>query len=434
MCCIEVVEKTSGWPVPLVMLRTTHNVTFVTDNAGVAAFDLPELMGVETWLYVESPGYEVPKDGFGMRGVRVTPKPGATVRIEVTRTSIARRLGRLTGGGLFAESRKLGRETSWKEAGVLGCDSVQNAVYKGRMFWLWGDTTMARYPLGIFHSTSATTPVKPLKRFTPPVKIALDYFTDEKGAPRAVARMPGSGPTWLTGYVTLPDKTGAEHLVATYQKIKPPLDLYKCGLCVWDDETENFVNLKVVWEKSESTSKPTLVPEGHPIFVSDAKGKRWVIFGDPFPQLRCPATFEAWRNPKTWEKLTPQKELKSVVGKRVQPHRGSIAWNAYRKCYVTVFMERFGSPSAFGEVWFAEAPKPTGPWGPAVKIVSHENYTFYNVRIHPEFTPAGSPVLLFEGTYTQQFADHPPPTPRYDYNQILYRIDLDDVRLEAARK
>ena len=40
-CRIDVVEQGSGWPVPLVELRTTHNVRFVSDNAGVIAFDLP---------------------------------------------------------------------------------------------------------------------------------------------------------------------------------------------------------------------------------------------------------------------------------------------------------------------------------------------------------------------------------------------------------
>ena len=48
--------------------------------------------------------------------------------------------------------------------------------------------------------------------------------------------------------------------------------------------------------------------------------------------------------------------------------------------------------------------------------------------------PDGSPILIFEGTYTMQFANHPAPTPRYDYNQILYRLDLDDPRLEPAQK
>ena len=100
--------------------------------------------------------------------------------------------------------------------------------------------------------------------------------------------------------------------------------------------------------------------------------------------------------------------------------------------WVAIFMQRFGKPSAFGELWYAEADSPTGPWGPAVKILSHDNYTFYNPRIHWESIDAKSPVLLFEGTYTQQFADHPTPTPRYDYNQILYRLDLDDPDLRPA--
>jgi hypothetical protein len=114
-------------------------------------------------------------------------------------------------------------------------------------------------------------------------------------------------------------------------------------------------------------------------------------------------------------------------------HSGSIAWNSFRQRWVTVFMQAGGKPSAFGELWYAEAGSPTGPWGNAVKILSHENYTFYNPRLHPELTPDDSPVLLFEGTYTQQFANRPVPTPRYDYNQILYRLDLDDPALKPAQ-
>jgi hypothetical protein len=82
-----------------------------------------------------------------------------------------------------------------------------------------------------------------------------------------------------------------------------------------------------------------------------------------------------------------------------------------------------------GEIWYAEADSPFGPWGSAVKVVGHDNYTFYNPHLHPEFTAPDSPVLLFEGTYTATFADRPPATPRFDYNQILYRLDLDDPAL-----
>src|SRR5689334_6785156 len=112
-CRIEVVEKETGWPVPLVELRTTHNIRLVTDNAGVIAFDLPELMGRETWFTVIGTGYEVPKDTFGFRGVRLKPEPGKTLKVEVSRTIIAKRLGRLTGGGIFAESQKVGKENRW---------------------------------------------------------------------------------------------------------------------------------------------------------------------------------------------------------------------------------------------------------------------------------------------------------------------------------
>lgn len=434
-CRIEVVEKGTGWPVPLVEMRTTHLERLVTDNAGVIAFDLPELMGRETWFDVLGHGYEIPKDGFGMHGVRLTPHPGQTLRVEVNRTIIAKRLGRLTGGGLFAESQKLGRELDWPETGVLGCDSIQNAVYKGKMFWLWGDTTLGRYPLGVFDSTSATTAIQPLAKFEPPVRVKFDYFRDAKGSPRGVAKMPGSGPTWVTGYVTLKDRHGGEHLVASYMKVKPPLEAYEWGLCEWNDATETFDKLRVLWTKSEATPKAPLIPEGHPLFWRDPSGKEWLLLGNPLPTWRCPATFEAWQDAATWEALKPQTTLPSVEdGQPVKLHSGSAAWNPWRKRWVAVFMQSGGKPSAFGELWYAEADSPLGPWGKTVKILSHDNYTFYNPRLHPEFTAPDAPILLFEGTYTMQFADRPHPTARYDYNQILYRLDLDDPKLKGVQE
>ncbi len=432
-CRIEVVEKGSGWPVPLVEFRTTHQVRLVTDNAGLIAFDLPEMMGRETWFDVIGHGYERPKDGFGMRGVRLVPEPGKTVRVELDRTIVAKRLGRLTGGGLFAESQKLGLAADWRESGSFGCDTVQTAVYNGKLFWAWGDTTLARYPLGIYDTSAATTPLAPFTSLEPPLRPAYDYFRDGQGLPRGVAKMPGDGPTWISGTATLLDKTGRERLVTTYVKIHPPLDAYESGLCVWNDETSAFDRLRVLWTKSGDAPKPPRMPDGHPSIWTDEQGKRWVLFGDPLPRLRCPATFEAWQDPATWEQLTPQKQLPSATdGQAVKPHSGSIAWSAFRQRWVTVFMQDFGKPSAFGELWYAESESPTGPWGPAVKVLSHDNYTFYNPRLHLECTPDGSPILLFEGSYTAEFADKPPKTPRYDYTQILYRLDLDDPALKPA--
>jgi hypothetical protein len=246
--------------------------------------------------------------------------------------------------------------------------------------------------------------------------------------------MPGSGPTWVSAYVSLPDRSGVSRLVGTYIKVRPPMEAYESGLCVWSEASQSFERLRVLWTKSDSAPKQPPAPDGHPILWTDAAGKPWVLFGNPLPRLRCPATFESWQDASSWEKLEPQESLASAAdGKPVKPHSGSVAWSPWRRRWVTVFMETFGKPSAFGELWYAEAATPTGPWGKAVKILSHQNYTFYNPRIHPEFSAGDSPVLIFEGTYTQQFADRPHPTPRYDYNQILYRLDLTDPRLRPAQ-
>lgn len=430
LCRIDVVEEGSGWPVPLVELRTMHNVWFISDNAGVIAFDLAELMGKETWFFVEGHGYEVPRDGFGYRGVRLTPMPGKRLTVTVKRQLPAKRLGRITGGGLFGECQRLGFELDWHDQGILGCDSVQTAVHNDRLYWAWGDTVLPGYPLGLFHMISATTELQPLRSFTPPVRLRYDYFCDEEGRLRTVARMPGSGPTWISGYVSLPDKDQKQRLVATYVKIKPPLAAYESGLCVWDDKKERFERHKVLWTKTPESPSVPPSPDGHPTFWTDEDGKEWVLFGDPFPRLKCAATFESWSDPDSWQAIKPQPTVPSADGKEeITPHRGSIAWNAYRKRWVAVFTQLHGKPSSLGEIWYAEADHPTGPWGSAVKVVTHTNYTFYNPRLHPEFTLTDSPVLLFEGTYTKQFANNPPATARHDYNQILYRLDLDDPDL-----
>lgn len=431
---IQIVEERTGWPVPLVELRTTHHARFVSDNSGNIAFDLPELIGRETWFDVRADGYEVKADGFGMRGVRLTPMPGKLLTVELKRTSIARRVGRLTGAGQFAESQKLGLPRDWPESGIVGQDSVQNAVHRGKLFWFWGDTTLAKYPLGIFDGTGATTEISPLRTPYPSLYLRLNYFTNETGAPRGIAPMPGKGPTWVTGLASLPDKTGTPRLVCAYMKIKPPLEAYEWSLATWNEEKNIFEKLKTVWTKSDTAPKAPPIPEGHPVSWKDAAGKEWLLFGNPFPTLRCPATFEAWQDAKTWEVLKPQPSLTGSNGETVKPHSGSIAWHPWRKRCVTVFMQAFGKPSAFGELWYAEADAPTGPWGTAVKVLSHGNYTFYNPRLHIEFAPADSPHLFFEGTYTMQFANQPTPTPRYDYNQILYRLDLNDPALQRAQQ
>ena len=47
------------------------------------------------------------EDRFGNSGVRVVPTPGGSLTVRVRRELPAKRLGRITGGGLFSDSQKL---------------------------------------------------------------------------------------------------------------------------------------------------------------------------------------------------------------------------------------------------------------------------------------------------------------------------------------
>ncbi len=117
-----------------------------------------------------------------------------------------------------------------------------------------------------------------------------------------------------------------------------------------------------------------------------------------------------------------------LTGKRVLAHGGSVYWNASRHRWVMIAVEIMGS-SLLGELWFAEADAPLGPWVYARKIVTHDDYSFYNPKQHPFFDQDGGRVVFFEGTYTSTFSGNKDPTARYDYNQVMYQLDLADPRL-----
>ncbi|MBP86631.1 MAG: hypothetical protein CMJ64_07945 [Planctomycetaceae bacterium] len=44
----------------------------------------------------------------------------------------------------------------------------------------------------------------------------------------------------------------------------------------------------------------------------------------------------------------------------------------------------------------------------------------------------GGRVIFFEGTYTNMFSGNNDQTPRYNYNQIMYKLDLSDPRLRLS--
>ena len=426
---VRVMDRATRCGVPLVELRTVHQQKYFTDNAGVVAIDEPELMGQSVFFHVASHGYEFPKDGFGYRGRKIAVKPGEEITLVIDRVNIAERLYRITGAGGYDHSVRAGLETPVEKpllnSKVFGCDSVLTAIFDGKLFWIWGDTNRPAYPLGNFHATGAVSDLPSKGGIDPATGIELQYFQNADGFVKPMAKMPGEGPTWLSGLTVLPDESGADHLVAFYVKVKPPLTVYERGLCEWDREREEFVHVRTL------PLEGGLVPVGHP-FEREVDGEPFVFYADPLPTMRIPKRYGAWKDPANWQAVETRADFRAAeTGSPVKAHRGSIAWSDFRNRWIMIFTETGGS-SYLGEVWYAEADAPEGPWETCVKVVTHDQYSFYNPKQHPYFADSEGKFLFFEGTYTAMFSGNPDKTPKYDYNQILYRLDLADERLRAA--
>jgi hypothetical protein len=474
---VVVVDDQTGRGVPLVELKTVNEIRYVTDSAGVAAIDEPGLIGRSVFFHVRSHGYEFAKDGFGIRGqaLKVVAGGGATIRVK--RVNVAERLYRVTGGGIYRDSVLVGRPTPIKEpllnAQVLGQDSVLMARYRGKLHWFWGDTNKPAYPLGNFHTPGAVSDPPGEGGLDPDAGVDLTYYTDANGFARPTAALPGPGPTWLGGLAAFRDETGTERLVAGYAKIRPPLETYERGVVAFDPEKAGFE--KVATFPLTAPSYPT----GHTLTLKEGDAT-FLSYTTPFPLTRVralmadladPARYEsftcltpgstidrpefdraadgalrfAWRanapavGPTEQAKFVRQGKMKAgeglaalrdvETGAAVVAHAGTVAWNAYRGRWIMIAVETMGKPSFLGEVWFAEADSPLGPWAYARRVVTHDRYSFYNPKHHPEFDADGGRRIYFEGTYVTTFSGNIDPTPRYDYNQVMYRLDLSDPRL-----
>ena len=421
---IQVVDEQTGRGVPLVELETVNHARFVTDSNGLVAFDEPELMGQTVFFFVRSHGYEFPKDGFGNAGVRVAVKPGGSAEVKLKRLNIGERLYRVTGAGIYRDSVLLGVKPPVREsvlnAQVLGQDSVQAVPYRGKIYWFWGDTTRAAYPLGQFQTSGATSELPRRGGLDPGVGVDLKNFVDADGFSKKMVPLKEPGMVWIDGLLTVADDTGRERLVAHYVRMKSLGEMLEHGLVVFNDEEQRFDKL-LEFDVRETWR----CPRGHPVLVEN-----YFYFPVPFATVRVKATWGDLKNPAHYEQseVAGEKLVDVDSSKPVKIHSGSINWNPYRKKWILIGVQT-GGTSLLGEVWYAEADKVTGPWKRAKKIVTHNRYSFYNPTQHPFFDQKGGRIIYFEGTYSEMFSGAPLPTPRYDYNQIMYRLDLSDPRL-----
>jgi hypothetical protein len=473
---IHVTDEQTGRGVPLVELRTINNVAWWTDSAGLVAFHEPGLMGDDVFFHVSSPGYEYPKDFFGNRGLKFRTVSGGRSELKLKRTQIAERLYRITGAGIYRDSVLAGEKSPLNNpvlnARVFGQDTVIATPYRGKIHWFWGDTDRPSYPLGNFGASGATSELPARGGLAPAVGVDFKYFADKSGFSKPMCPDDefGKGLKWIEGVMTLPDENGRERLVARVAAGTGLETTQAWHLAVFNDEKETFES-SVKWDIHATHDS------AHP-FRGRVEGVEYLYL---YPNFRVRADLKSLRDLKNYEAFTcaagdgkwrgketeierdesglvryswkaggdrlDAGRLRDLIvhqklnrtdawlqlvdiesGQPVEGDRGSVFWNSFRRKWVMILS---GKP---GDVWFSEAETPMGPWVFALRIATHGGYNFYNPTQHPFFDEERGRVIYFEGTYTQSFSSAPSKTPRYDYNQIMYRLRLDDPRLAFPKK
>lgn len=483
---IKVIDEQTSRGVPMVELLMTSGTRLYTDSGGWAAFYESGLMNQKVWFGVSAHGYEFAADGFGLRGVALLTRPGSVQTIKIKRVNIAERLYRTTGEGIYRDTMMLGLKSPIAHpllnAEVTGQDGILTAIYHGSLYWFYGDTSRLSYGLGNFAMTGATTPLP--GKLDPAIGFDLNYFTNRDGFAKRMAPLEGEGVVWLSGLVVLPDANGRERMLAWFQRRHGLGKVFENGFMAYNDKQEVFE--KTQDEHVESPVYPT----GYPLRVQEAAGQDYVYFTVPYPSLRTRASLKSYQDLASYEAFTclkpgtrftskekaelerddkgrlvwgwkrgtgaltarQQYELEQAgrmkreespfrlqdasTGKPVLLNSSSCFWNKYRKRYVMIASEVLGA-SVLGEVWYAEADRPEGPWTRACKIITHANkkddaHDFYNPTQHPFFDQGGGRIIYLEGSYVNTFSGNPNQTPYYEYNQIMYRLDLSDSRLNVS--
>jgi hypothetical protein len=480
---IRIVDGETGRGVPLVELETINHLRLVSDSAGWIAFHEPGLMSRRIFFHVRSHGYEFPKDGLGFAGVAVTPVAGDRATLRIHRINVAERLYRVTGEGIYRDSVLLGEKTPLSEplgsGGVAGQDSTFAVPYADRIFWFWGDTSRMSYPLGHFWMAGAVSQFPGRGGLDPDVGINLSYFTDTNGFSRPMCKLGvDHGLIWADAFAAVSDENGRERLVCHFAHMESLSRMLGHGLAVYSDEREDFelltfLDMDTLWR---------FPGQAHPLHHTDS-GVEFLYLGELFPSARVPATFGSFTNLdqyEAWTCLAPDsttedarvlrdgngelvwrwtREARPVTadtewklhqagdikeselrynpadvesGNRLRLHRGTVRWNSHRRRWVMIATQQ-GGTSMLGEIWYSESRELMGPWKNARKIVTHDRYTFYNPVHHDFFDREEGRFIHFEGTYVNTFSGNPDATPRYDYNQVMYRLDLDHPALKGVR-
>jgi hypothetical protein len=480
---LRIVDQVTGRGVPNVELVTGGgSVKYYTDSNGWAAISDATVVNKPTAFNLFSFGYT-----SGTSVVLTTL--GARNTVSINRVNKAERIYRITGQGIYDDSVKLGMTypiaNPLINSNVTGQDSVQTSLYKGNLFWTWGDTLSPDPNVFNLRTTGATSQVPGQGGLAPAQGINLSYYGNGSGFVKQMMPINDPGFLWMDALTTVHDTTGAEKLIAHYSRMQDLSTRSEHGLALFNDGTATFQRLTTF-----SNTSP-IDPVGHSFArtVGGQGGQEYLYFTAPYPNVRVKSDWNSVNNPAAYETYTPLKanttydvnnpqfdkdgqgkliwgwktntptwtprmqidqvnagrmarvdspfRLKNMdTGGDIWLQSSSVYWNNYLQKFLMIGEEAFGS-SWLGEIYGAVSDSPEGPWTNAEKLVTHAatgdraEYGFYNVTQQPLFDEAGGRVIYFEGSYTRNLYgdNHAFDTPAYEYNQIMYRLDLAGTRL-----
>jgi hypothetical protein len=465
---IRAVDSVTTRGIPLVKFVPASGEARWSDSQGMVAYCDPDFVGQAVAFTVTSDGYALASGTH----VTLTTNAGGAQTLAMVREYPGERLYRVTGQGIYRDSVLLGLRTPLANPNinglVMGQDTPSTFVYGGTLYWLWQDTNRAAYPLGNFDVSGATSALPGDGGLSPDLGSNTTYFVDSNGFSRGMVDtkadpMTASGSVagiWLSQIVSVVDPQGQPQIFGSY-----------------------YANTKVPWSALAQLSPSTsifdyvadypdgaTIPGGRSTLVKDASGTTYAYWSNPvrFPATVADATdlaayevFSAFAAGDAttlatnadgtlayaWTKAAKPVTAAAVMAAHVDADQGldghvtditsgsgvqvaneTAMWNEYRKRFSKIIQEQYGT-SFLGESWYSEGDTPLGPWVYARKVVTHDDgYTFYNPDVIPYFSEAGGRIIFFDATYTASYTNLT-PTPRYDYNEMMYRLDLDDPRL-----
>ena len=476
---IRAVDSVTKRGVPLVKLATDAGDAYWSDSQGMIAVCDPDFIDKSVPFAVTSDGYALASG----TSVTVLAAAGGSTTVSLDRQYPGERLYRVTGQGIYRDSTLLGLTTPVANPNVnglvMGQDTPSTFVFGGTLYWLWQDTSRPAYPLGNFDSSGATSILASSGGLSADLGVNTQYFVGSDGFSRGMVSTTGdarltsgsTAPVWLGQVVNVVDAQSQPHVFGQY---------YVAATSSWNALAELDPTTSVFDFVSDFQAAATL-PAGKSAVVAGASGS-YAYWDNP---VRFPATVDGVTNTASYEvftaygasasttatlsqnadgtlnyawlkggKVVTHDELQAahvaldqeldghltdvVTGAHVQVANGSSnsafgssqMWNDYRKRFSAIIQEEYGQ-TFLGESWYAEADTPLGPWVFARKVVTHatSGYTFYNPDIIPFLSEAGGRIVFFDATYTKTYSSAPVATPRYDYNEMMYRIDLDDVEM-----